>query len=42
VNEELLLAGEAFLEGDDGCQIEMSKKEVGFIQVFYVYNAGYV
>ena len=38
VNEQLRLAGESFLEGDDGLQINMSKKEVKLSMIFKWYR----
>ncbi|XP_031549993.1 uncharacterized protein LOC116287451 [Actinia tenebrosa] len=38
VNEELLLAGEAFLEGEDGCQIDMTKREIRLSKIFQWYK----
>lgn len=31
MNDELRLAAEAFLEGDGGCQIDMTKREVRWL-----------
>lgn len=31
IDEELSLAAEAFLEGEDGCVLNMSKKEVNVL-----------
>ena len=34
IDEELALAAEAFLEGDDGCVLNMPKREVKYSDVF--------
>lgn len=38
IDEELSLAAEAFLEGEDGCVLNMSKKEIRLSKIFYWYK----
>lgn len=38
IDDQLKLAGEAFLEGDDGCHINMSKQEVKLSMIFKWYK----
>ena len=38
IDKQLTLAGEAFLESSDGCQVDIKKKEVKFSRIFKWYR----
>ena len=41
IYEQLNLAAEAFLEGDDGCQVDMNKKQVKLSQILKWYSVDF-
>ena len=41
IYEQLNLAAEAFIEGDDGCQVDMNKKQVKLSQILKWYSVDF-
>lgn len=41
IYEQLQLAAESFLEGDDGCQVDVSKKTIKLSQILKWYSVDF-